>query len=67
VVSAFAILYRLTFPNLNPWKALFQSLRVFGTIGYPEGAEPIAGVQIATDFVLLTVFLAFVVGKLGNK
>src|SRR6516162_434880 len=69
VVLAFAILYRLTLPNLNlnPWKALFKSLLVFGTIGYPEGAELIVGIQIATDFVLLAVFLAFFVGRLGNK
>ena len=66
VVLAFAILYRLTLPNLNPWKALFKSLLVFGTIGYPERAEPIVGIQIATDFVLLAVFLAFVVGRLGR-
>ena len=66
VVLAFAILYRLTLPNLNAWKALFKSLLVFGTIGYPEGAEPIVGIQIATDFVLLAVFLAFFVGRLGK-
>jgi len=65
-VLAFAIFYRLTLPNLNAWKALFTSLLVFGTIGYPKGAEPIVGIQIATDFILLGVFLAFVVGRLGK-
>jgi hypothetical protein len=67
VVLAFAILYRLTLPNLNAWKALYESLLVFGTIGYPKGAEPIVGIQIAIDFVLLAVFLAFVVGRLGKS
>jgi hypothetical protein len=65
-VLAFAILYQLTLPNLTACKALFESLRVFGTVGHPERAEPIVGVQIATDFVLLAVFLAFFVGRLGK-
>lgn len=66
-VLAFAVLYRLTLPNLTAGQAVFESLLVFGTIGYPHGAEPIAGLQIATDFVLLAVFLSFFVGRLGNK
>src|SRR5215831_16833626 len=66
-VLTFAILYRLTLPNLTAWEAIFKSLLVFGTIGYPRGADLIVGFQIATDFVLLAVFLSFVVGRLGNK
>jgi hypothetical protein len=66
-VLTFAILYGLTLPNLTAWEAIFKSLLVFGTIGYPRGADLIVGIQIATNFVLLAVFLSFVVGRLGNK
>jgi hypothetical protein len=67
VVLAFAILYRWKLPNLQTYDALFKTLLVFGTIGHPEGAEAIVGLQIVIDFVLLAVFLAFFVGKLGRR
>ena len=64
-VLTFGIFYRckLSYPV---GEALFKTLLVFGTIGYPKGAETIVGFQILTDFLLLTVFLAFFVGNLGR-
>jgi hypothetical protein len=66
VVLAFAILYRGMLPHLSSWGAVFKTLLVFGTIGYPEGAEAVVGWQIVVDFVLLAVFLSFFVGRLGD-
>jgi hypothetical protein len=67
LVLAFAIFYRTAIPNLSNMDAVFNALLVFGTIGYPKGANLVVGSQILLDFVLLAVFLAFVVGKLGNS
>jgi hypothetical protein len=67
VVLAFAIFYRLQLPDLPAGNALFEALLVFGTISHPKGADAIAGLQIVIDFVLLAVFLAFFVGKLGTR
>jgi hypothetical protein len=66
VVLTFAIFYRCKL-SISVGEALFKTLLVFGTIGYPQGAETIVGSQIAVDFVLLAVFLAFFVGKLGSS
>jgi hypothetical protein len=66
LVLAFAIFYRFALPKLSNMDAVFNALLVFGTIGYPKGANLVVGSQIFLDFVLLAVFLAFVVGKLGN-
>jgi hypothetical protein len=66
VVLTFAIFYRCKL-SVSVGEALFKTLLVFGTIGYPQGAETIVGSQIAVDFVLLAVFLAFFVGKLGSS
>jgi hypothetical protein len=65
VVLTFAIFYRCKL-SFSASKALFKTLLVFGTIGYPLGAERIVGFQIAVDFLLLAVFLAFFVGNLGK-
>jgi len=67
VLLTFAIWYRWELPYLRVGDAFFKTLLVFGTISYPEGAEIIAGWQIVIDFVLLAVFLAFFVGRLGNN
>jgi hypothetical protein len=48
------------------WDALFNSLLVFGTIGYPKKAQVIVGAQIVIDFALLAIFLARFVGRLGE-
>jgi hypothetical protein len=66
VVLTFAIFYRCKL-SISVGEALFKTLLVFGTIGYPEGAETIVGFQIATNFLLLAVFLAFFVGNLGRS
>jgi hypothetical protein len=41
----------------------------FATIGYVDVDEmkPIAMVQIATDFVLLAIFLSHLIGRVGAK
>ena len=65
VVLTFAIFYRCKL-SISVGKALFKTLLVFGTIGSVDGAETIVGFQIATDFLLLAVFLAFFVGNLGR-
>jgi predicted branched-subunit amino acid permease len=67
VVLSFAIFYRLQLPHLPAPDALFKTLLVFGTIGYPLGAEVIVALQIAIDFLLLAVFLAVFVGGLGIR
>jgi len=67
-VVAFAVFYRWSL-NKPPGVALFKSLLVLGTVGYPteEGAQLIVALQIITDILLLAVFLAFFVGKLGSR
>jgi hypothetical protein len=65
---AFAILYRWSL-NLPPGDALFRSLQVLGTVSFPHepDAQVIVESQIVTDILLLAVFLAFFVGKLGSR
>lgn len=66
VVLIFAIFYhwKLSKPI---GEALFETLLVFGMIGYPSGTKIIVGIQIGIEFLLLAVFLAFFVGNLQNK
>ena len=64
-ILTFAIWYRFVL-DLGAGRALFEALLVFGTIGYPEGADTIVSIQIATDFMLVAVFLAVFVGNLGR-
>jgi hypothetical protein len=66
VVLTFAILYRVTVPNLSYLQAIFKALLVFSTISYPKESEVVAGLQIVVDFVLLAVFLSHFVGRLGS-
>jgi hypothetical protein len=65
---AFAILYRWSL-NRPPGDALFKSLLVLGTVSYPteQSARVFVELQIVTDFLLLAVFLAFFVGRLGSR
>ena len=67
VVLIFAIFYRWNLPSLDACNALFYTLLVFGTIGYhSDAAKTIVGFQIGIDFLLLAVFLAHFVGRLGT-
>jgi hypothetical protein len=63
----FAIFYRLQLRGSGAGDALVAALLVFGTVGFPEDAKPIAGFQVAIDFMLLAVFLAHFVGGLGSR
>jgi hypothetical protein len=47
--------------------ALFYSLLVLVTAGYPSNAQLIVELQITCDLVLLAVFLAYLLGKLGRN
>jgi hypothetical protein len=67
VVLIFAIFYRLQLRGSGAGDALVAALLVFGTVGFPEDAKPIAGFQVAIDFMLLAVFLAHFVGGLGSR
>ena len=61
IVFMFATWYRL---GKQP-EPLLTSIKTFATIGYAETMPCIAMVQIATDFVLLAVFLSHLVVSLG--
>jgi hypothetical protein len=39
----------------------------FATIDYAEKMPRVAMVQIATDFLLLAIFLSYLVGQFGSK
>ena len=67
VILTFAIWYRFAGPQC--WDAIFNAVMVFGTLDYPKKTtfEDIVAVQIATDFFLLAIYLAFVVGDLRRR
>jgi hypothetical protein len=46
---------------------LLTSVVTFATIGYAKTMPRVAMAQIATDFVLLLIFLGFLLGQLGPK
>jgi hypothetical protein len=46
---------------------LLTAVLTFATIGYSTDMPHLAMAQIATDFVLLTIFLSHLVGQLGPK
>jgi len=48
-------------------EALLKSVLTFATIGYAETMPGVAIAQIATDFLLLAIFLSFVIGQFGAK
>jgi hypothetical protein len=66
IVFMFSIWYELE-ADLTKWDALLTALLVLGTLGYPHQAKPLVGVQIATDFLLLAIFLAHLVGRVGYQ
>lgn len=59
LILTFAVWYRSEL-GLQANKAFFKAMLVFGTIGYPKGANFVVGSQIAADFFLLAIFLVFV-------
>jgi hypothetical protein len=63
IVFMFATWYRL---GGEPGP-LLKSILTFATIGYAKTMPGVAMTQIATDFVLLFIFLGFLLGQLGPK
>jgi hypothetical protein len=67
LVFTFSIWYELE-ASQPKGEALFNALLVFATLGYSDKAPAvIVGVQIATDFLLLAIFLAHIVGRVGYR
>jgi hypothetical protein len=67
LVFTFSIWYELEAPQTKG-EALFNALLVFATLGHSDKAPAvIVGVQIATDFLLLAIFLAHIVGRVGYR
>jgi hypothetical protein len=64
VVFMFAAWYQIA--GLSKDGALFNSMLVLATLSYPPQSQLIVGLQITTDLVLLAVFLAHVMGKIGG-
>jgi hypothetical protein len=65
IVFMFATWYRLG--CYSGTDALLKSVLTFATIGYAECMPLVAMAQIATDFLLLTIFLGFLLGQFGAK
>jgi hypothetical protein len=65
IVFMFSIWYQLE-AHLCKGDALLKALLVLGTLGYPDQAKIVVGVQIATNFLLLAIFLAHLVGRVGH-
>jgi hypothetical protein len=63
IVFMFATWYRW---GKQP-EPLLTSIKTFATIDYAKTMPRIAMAQIATDFVLLAIFLSHLVGALGRK
>jgi hypothetical protein len=64
IVLMFSIWYEVG--GLPKWEALYAALLVLGTLGvYREHEKVLVGIQIATDFLLLAIFLAHLVGRVG--
>jgi hypothetical protein len=68
LLIAFAIFYRGWF-GLRVLEAIKNAILVFGTIGYRKDnivdIGPIVPVQILLDFLLLAIFLATLIGRVG--
>lgn len=67
LLIAFAIFYRGRF-GLRVGEAITNATLVFGTIGYRNDIvdiPPIVAVQILLDFLLLAIFLATLIGRVG--
>ncbi len=65
IVFMFAIWYQIVGTNVRKEDALFSSITVLGTLGYPPGANTVVGLQIATDLLLFAIFLSHLVGRVG--
>jgi hypothetical protein len=65
VTVMFATWYRLG--GYSGTEALLKSILTFATIDYAEKMPRVAMVQIATDFLLLAIFLSYLVGQFGLK
>ena len=63
ITLMFATWYRLG----GATDALLLSVLTLATISYEQDMPTIAMAQIATDFVLLAIFLSHLVGQLGQK
>jgi len=61
-VFTFASWYQLE-GGQTKYGALFYSMLVLATAGYPKHARIIVGLQIASDLVLIAVFLVHILGK----
>jgi hypothetical protein len=67
LIFTFAIWYELKAAQTKG-ASLFNALLVFATVGYPlEAPAVVVGTQIATDFLLLAIFLAQIVGRVGYR
>jgi hypothetical protein len=65
IVVMFATWYRLG--GYSETDALLKSVLTFATIGYAECKPFVAMAQIATDFLLLAIFLGFLLGQFEAK
>jgi hypothetical protein len=65
IIFMFATWYRLG--GYSKIEALLKSVLTFATIGYADKMPRTAIAQIATDFMLLAVFLSHLIGQLGTK
>jgi hypothetical protein len=66
IVFMFAAWYELIGAHSKD-DALFYSMLVLVTAGYPSNAQLIVELQITCDLVLIAVFLAHILGKLGKN
>jgi hypothetical protein len=64
IVVMFGTWYQCRYPKSE---ALHKSILTFATISHADKIPCVAMAQIATDFVLLFIFLSFVVSQLGSK
>jgi hypothetical protein len=66
IVFMFASWYQLVGGYAGE-EALFYSMLILATAGYPPNARMIVELQITSDIVLVAVFLAHILGKLGRN
>jgi hypothetical protein len=68
LVFTFSIWYELKASQAKG-EALLNAILVFGTLDYPHNANAmvVVAVQIVTDFLLLAIFLAHIVGRVGYR
>jgi hypothetical protein len=67
IVFMFACWYQLLGAAHTRDDALFTSMLVLATAGYPQDVHGIVELQIASDLVLVAVFLSHVLGKIGRR